>query len=164
MEANRSQSGNSMTNLKDPFRLLAIEILCTDLDQKWRSTVQKCVLHKSAGWWRYNRPMWKTRFICGSQGVWVPYLQHHVLSSSSVLLPPGQRWHIPLGHCRHILLQLQIQEHKCKVPGYYLPPILNSFNLVNQPWSLSRKSTFRVWFTRLNIWTRFYECLPNPPF
>ena len=33
LEANRSQSGKSMKNLKDPFRLLAIEILCTDLHE-----------------------------------------------------------------------------------------------------------------------------------
>ena len=61
LEANRSQSGRSMNNLKETFCLQAIEILFTDLrdflDQKWMSTVQKCVLDKSACWWRYNRPM-----------------------------------------------------------------------------------------------------------
>ena len=35
LEANCSQWGRSMKNLKDPFRLLAIEILCTDLRDFW---------------------------------------------------------------------------------------------------------------------------------
>ena len=30
-----------------------------NLDKIWRSNIRKCVLHRSASWWRYNRPMWK---------------------------------------------------------------------------------------------------------
>ena len=39
MGANRSQSGRSMHNLKDPFRLLPIEILCTDVRDFWTKNV-----------------------------------------------------------------------------------------------------------------------------
>ena len=35
MGANRSQSGRSRHNLKDPFRVLPIEILCTKLRELW---------------------------------------------------------------------------------------------------------------------------------
>ena len=59
LAANGSQSGRSMHNLKDPFRLLPMEMLCTYLDDFWSKNVHKCVLDTSACWWRYNRPMWK---------------------------------------------------------------------------------------------------------
>ena len=48
LEANCSQWGRSMKNLKDPFRLLAIEILCTDLRDFW--TKIGGVLSKNVFW------------------------------------------------------------------------------------------------------------------
>ena len=36
LEGNCNQSGRSMENLKDPFCLMAIEILCADLSEKFR--------------------------------------------------------------------------------------------------------------------------------
>ena len=63
LEAGHSQSGRSMKNLKYPFLSNGYrDTVCWFawfLDEKWRSTVQKCVLDKSACWWRCNRPMWK---------------------------------------------------------------------------------------------------------
>ena len=48
LEANCSQSGWSMKNPKDPFCLLAIEILCTDLCDFW--TKNGGVLSKNVFW------------------------------------------------------------------------------------------------------------------
>ena len=58
-----SQSGRRIKNLKYTFLSNGYRDTMYRfvwfLDKKRRSTVQKCVLDKSACWWRCNRPMWK---------------------------------------------------------------------------------------------------------
>ena len=59
--ANRSQSGRSIHNLTETLLFTGhrgtVYWFAWFLDQKWRSTVHKCVLDTSC-WWCYNRPMW----------------------------------------------------------------------------------------------------------